>query len=171
VFKGKLYTIPRISIIRFLEEWKTHIHGKVLDVGAGTWNFPRQLLQDRCDYIATDCFEHPNVDIVSDIHSLTDLFHPGSFDFILCFDVLEHIPRPWIAVHQLYDVLKPAGTLLLTTPFNFHLHGEQVFKDYWRMSSDGLRQLMVEEAGFSQVTITPIGNSEFPFCYTVVAVK
>lgn len=168
---GRYYSIPRAGIMRFLEGWREQLHGRVLDVGVGTWEYPRQLLQDVCDYTATDCFEHPNVDIVSDIHGLTEVFAPDSYDFVICTDVFEHIPRPWIAIRQLYAVLKPGGTLLLTTPFNFHLHGNEVVKDYGRLSADGLRLLLLEEAGFQEAVITPLGHPEFPFSHTVVARK
>ena len=170
-YRGQVRTLVRISILRFLESWQDRIHGKVLDVGVGTWAYPRQLLQDRCDYTATDCFEHPNIDVVSDIHHLTDVFQPGSFDFVICTDVFEHIPRPWEAVQELHAVLKPGGTLLLTTPFNFHLHGNEQVRDYWRISAGGLRVLLQEVAHFEKVEITPIGHPEFPFSHTVVALK
>lgn len=170
-YRGQVYTLVRIEVLRFLESWPDRVHGRVLDVGVGTWTYPRQLFQDRCDYIATDCFEHPNIDVVSDIHHLTDVFPPASFDFAICTDVLEHVPRPWEAVRELHAVLKPGGTLLLTTPFNFHLHSNEQVQDYWRMSADGLRVLLHEVAGFAEVEITPIGHPEFPFSHTVVARK
>lgn len=166
-----MYTLPRENIIRFLEAWKDKIHGRVLDVGVGTWALPRQLLQDHCDYIATDCFEHPNIDVVSDIHTLSQTFEADSFDFVLCTDVMEHVEKPWIAAGQFYAVLKPGGILLLTTPFNFHLHGDEFFKDYWRISADGLRFLLSKEAGFKDVQITAIGHPDFPFNHLVVAIK
>jgi SAM-dependent methyltransferase len=171
VRNGQIHSLTRAGILDFLEYWQSRVHGRVLDVGVGTWVYPRQLLQDVCDYTATDCFEHPNVDVVSDIHALTEVFAPDSFDFVICTDVLEHIPRPWIAVRQLYAVLKTGGTLLLTTPFNFHLHGNEMVKDYGRLSADGLRVLLLEEAGFREAMISPVGHPEFPFSHTVVAQK
>jgi len=170
-YKGGVYTVTRVAIMRFLDSWRKNIQGKVLDVGVGTWTYPRQLLGKVCEYTATDCFEHPNVDVVSDIHRLSDVFQPASYDFVLCTDVLEHIPRPWQAIRQLAKVLKPDGILLMTTPFNFHLHGNQNTKDYWRLSADGLRVLLSEFGGFSQIDVTSIGHPEYPFCHTVVAKK
>lgn len=170
-YKGGVYTVTRVAIMRFLDSWRNRIQGKVLDVGVGTWIYPRQLLGDVSEYTATDCFEHPNVDVISDIHRLSEVFQPESFDFVLCTDVLEHVPRPWQAVRQLAEVLKPDGILLLTTPFNFHIHRNQNTKDYWRLSADGLRVLLGECAGFAQIDITPIGHPEYPFCHTVVAKK
>jgi len=171
IYKGEYNTFPRIAIIQLLERWKETISGEVLDVGVGTWVYPRQLLQDKCNYTATDSFSNPNVDVVSNIHELTDIFKQNNFDFVICTDVLEHIQNPWIAVRQLYSVLKPGGTLLLTTPFNFHLHGNLDVKDYWRISADGLRYLLSQEANFRIIEIKPIGLPEFPFSYTVVAQK
>ena len=170
-YRGKVHTLARIGIMRFLESWQDRIQGRVLDVGVGTWPYPRQLFQDVCDYTATDCFQHPNIDVVSDIHRLTDVFEQESFDFVICTDVLEHVPRPWEAVRELYAVLSPGGTLLLTTPFNFRLHDNEQVRDYWRMTADGLGVLLRDVAGFEEVEITPVGHPEFPFSHTVVARK
>lgn len=171
LYRGAYYTLPRVAIIQFLETWRGKIKGKVLDVGVGSWELPRQLLGPVCHYTATDCFDHPNVDVVSDIHNLTEVFAAESFDFVICTDVLEHVASPWIAVKELYAVLKPGGTLLLTTPFNFHLHATPATLDYWRFTADGLRQLLDGEAGFEHVEIQPTGHREFPYSYTVVARK
>jgi 2-polyprenyl-3-methyl-5-hydroxy-6-metoxy-1,4-benzoquinol methylase len=111
------------------------------------------------------------VDVVSDIHALAAVFELESFDFVLCTDVLEHVSWPWVAARELAGVLKPGGTLLLTTPFNYRRHGNREVIDYWRFTEAGLHQLLAEEAGFHQVQIEPVGHQIFPFSYTVSAVK
>jgi len=171
IYHGEFLTCSRVGIIQFLESWSEHITGNVLDVGVGTWTYPRNLLHSRCEYIATDCFEHPNVNLISDIHTLTDTLLPESFDFVICLDVLEHVQHPWVAIKQLYAVLKPGGILLLTTPFNYRLHGNSQVKDYWRFTADGLSQLLIADAGFAKVDIAPNGHSKFPFGFSVVAYK
>jgi len=171
LYDGELVTVTRASIMELLNKHRSEIHGRVLDVGVGTWEYPRQLLRGRCEYISTDCVKSPSVDVYSDIHRLTDVFEAESFDFVICTDVLEHVARPWIAIRQIYAILKPGGTLLLTIPFNFHLHGNRSTGDYWRISADGLHQLIIGEAGFREAEITPIGPPEYPFCHTVVARK
>ena len=40
----------------------------------------------------------------------------ASFDFILCNHVLEHIPEDRQAMREMYRVLRPGGTLLVTVP-------------------------------------------------------
>jgi hypothetical protein len=68
-------------------------------------------------------------------------------------------------------VLKPGGLLLITTPFNFALHGNATVDDYWRMTADGLRILLEAEAGFSVESIRAHGHPRFPFSHSVVARK
>jgi len=51
-------------------------------------------------------------------------WEPGSFDTILCHDVLEHLYDPWLAVRRLKPLLVPDGRLQLSIPNSRH-------KDLW----------------------------------------
>ena len=42
----------------------------------------------------------------------------GSFDLIICFHILEHIPDDRRAIGELYRVLAPGGCALVQTPFH-----------------------------------------------------
>jgi SAM-dependent methyltransferase len=171
IYHGEFHTENRIAIYKFLGSWRERIHGKVLDVGVGSWSYPRQLLGKTCEYTSTDCFSHPNVDVVSDIHNLNLTFSPGYFDFVLCLDVLEHIQRPQEALQQIHTLLKDGGILLLTMPFNYPLHENQFSRDYWRFTSQGLHQLLVDQTGFRELEMTHHGHPNFPFGYQVSASK
>ncbi len=51
--------------------------------------------------------------------SVTKLtFADNSFDFVLSFDVFEHVPDYLSALRESLRVLKPGGTLLFTVPFH-----------------------------------------------------
>jgi hypothetical protein len=59
--------------------------------------------------------------------SITKLtFGPNRFDFVLNFDVLEHIPDPEVGLAEIQRVLKPGGKLLLSVPFLPHQKHSQV---------------------------------------------
>ncbi|MEN2768905.1 class I SAM-dependent methyltransferase [Ornithinibacillus xuwenensis] len=65
----------------------------------------------------------------------------GQFDCILSFETIEHIQEEEQFLHNIYQMLKPGGTLILSTPFGegrgipsgqeFHVHQLTVgqFKD------------------------------------------
>ena len=56
-------------------------------------------------------------------------FKEGYFDFIICSDVLEHIPNDKKALKELTRVLKKDGTLLLTFPY-LSRHNAEVMKKF-----------------------------------------
>lgn len=43
----------------------------------------------------------------------------AQFDMIICWDVIEHLPNPQMALKNLFDALAPGGLLVLAFP---HLH-------------------------------------------------
>jgi SAM-dependent methyltransferase len=45
-------------------------------------------------------------------------FEGGLFDFVLSFDVLEHVPAYAAALTEAYRCLAPGGTFLFTVPFD-----------------------------------------------------
>src|SRR5579884_1436395 len=49
-----------------------------------------------------------------DLQALT--FKDQTFDLLLSFDVLEHVPEYKIAIYEMARVLKPGGHLIMTTP-------------------------------------------------------
>lgn len=57
---------------------------------------------------------------------------PASFDLILCWDVLEHLPNPAQALQRLLDSLAPGGLLVLAYPHLWSLKGLVTkFTPYW----------------------------------------
>ncbi len=161
----------RLNIIDFLDQWKPRILGNVLDIGAGTWEYPRKTLREQCNYMTVDQFEHPNIDFISDIHHLDQLSEPATWDYILCFDVLEHVQQPSEVILQAWKLLKSGGTFLVTTPYLYPLHSNVQTKDYWRISPEAMQFLLLEIAGFTQVDIQTKGNLKFPFSILASAVK
>jgi len=145
---GLTRKITRPRIRAFLERYRTD--GKTLDIGCGNRLygdlFPNAVSVDRAPR------EGVTVDVVADAHDLR-AFGDGSFDTVLCTEVLEHLHTPAQAIAEFRRVLRPGGTLLLTTRFVYPLHDTP--GDYYRFTKYGLRHLLrdfeivelIEEAG------------------------
>jgi SAM-dependent methyltransferase len=106
---------------------RTPAGARVLDVGAGVG--PYRPLFAHCEYRAHDFAAVPEtmgrytpLDYVSDIVSIP--VPDGSFDVVLCTEVLEHVPEPIAAVRELARIVRPGGRLLLSAPLGSILHQE-----------------------------------------------
>ncbi|WP_185934828.1 class I SAM-dependent methyltransferase [Mycolicibacterium hodleri] len=67
-----------------------------------------------------------------DVQALS--YAPQSFDYILSFDVLEHVPNHIAALESFARVLKTGGKLLLTVPFTLEKYDTTVRA---QMQADG----------------------------------
>ena len=124
--------LTRVTLDRFIAAHASK--GRTLDLGAqnGPYagHFPRR--------IAVDLNPGAGVQLRADAHTLP--FLDGSFDVVLCTEVLEHLPEPQRAIDEMYRVLQPGGQLLLTTRFLFPIHDAP--HDYFRYTKYGLRYLL-----------------------------
>ena len=67
-------------------------------------------------------------------------FPDGSFDFVVCDMVLEHVEgNPQDAIDEMRRVLRDGGIAVVTTPFIYRYHPAP--GDFWRISPDGLKLL------------------------------
>lgn len=63
------------------------------------------------------------------------IYKKNSFSTITGFDVIEHLSSPYMFAQQAYEVLKPGGKLILTTP-NLNSLGRLVMGKSWHGYSD-----------------------------------
>jgi SAM-dependent methyltransferase len=77
------------------------------------------------------------------------------YDLIFCEQVLEHVWEPQKAIRNLFTMLRPGGTLLVSTPFLIKIH--RCPEDYWRFTPECMQRMLVE-AGFSVRDIHSWGN-------------
>lgn len=124
--------LTRITLDQFIQSHAST--GRTLDIGAQTGPyaacFPHR--------VALDIQPRRGVQIVADAQALG--LARETFDVVLCTEVLEHLPEPQRAIDEMYRVLKPGGTLLLTTRFLFPIHDAP--HDYFRFTKYGLRHLL-----------------------------
>ncbi len=82
------------------------------------------------------------------------------FDYVFCFEVLEHINNPQKVFSEAYRILKKGGSFITSTPFLLRIHGGDNH-DFFRYTIGGLRHLG-KNAGFNNIKIvsnTGIGTS------------
>ena len=109
------------------------------------------------DYIADLC--QNNKEIIPD----------NFFDIIICTEVLEHTNNPFLAVKELYRMVKTGGSVVVSTPFNFRIH--RPLPDNWRFTEHGLKILFSD---FNSVTIESLEDKNrflMPIQYSVIAKK
>lgn len=139
------YKLIRDSIHQSLVDLAIGQHNKVLDVGCGNKRY-RHLID--CDqYVGTDRFtgqgEGSKPDILSDAAAMP--FANSSFDFVLCTEVLEHLPEPALAFSEMNRVLTKGGHLVVSTPLFWPVH--EAPHDYYRFTKYGLENLL-NKCGF-----------------------
>jgi len=136
----------------------------VLDVGS-TWKPYRHLFNPNCEFFTADITDPPShvVDYVIEGAHYMPMISDASFDVVLCTQVLEHVPDPAAVLAECARVLRPGGTLLLSTHGVFHWHAYP--NDYWRWTSEGLAKILGEH--FTQIEIHPNGGTMLLLCHIV----
>lgn len=108
------------------------IRGRVLDVGCGEKPYASWLFGvDRERIVGIDIVPGPEVDVVVEDGSRWP-FADVSFDAVLCTQVLEHAADLDGTLEEIDRVLAPSGTVVVTAPFLYHLHGAP--RDFRRFS-------------------------------------
>lgn len=125
---------------------------RVLEVGSMDINGGVRDLFPDSDYLGVDLAEGPGVDRVLSAHVLDEHLEPGSYDLVLCLEMLEHDECPWLTVAQLALMARPGGLVLITARGNgFPEHNRP---DRWRFMRDGLVSL-IAHGGLRVRRITP----------------
>jgi SAM-dependent methyltransferase len=108
----------------------------VLEVSGGKWeNFGFRSYR-KVHYPEYDLCEKP--------------LEVATFDIVIVEQVLEHVLWPYRAVRNVFEMLRPGGIFLVTTPFLIRMH-EPV--DCSRWTERGLKNLLIE-GGFNSDHIT-----------------
>ena len=103
----------------------TLISGTVLELGSGEGYALKELLSNVDHYIAIDkhktFFPKDSLDLNKIKFIQTELppikeVADNSVDFVVTFQVIEHINNDKKFIQEIYRVLKPNGKLILTTP-------------------------------------------------------
>ena len=128
---------------------------RVLDVGCGPKPYYPFFAERASEYVGVDVVDNPAAELRGSVESLP--VEDGSFDVVLCTQVLEHCDDPAQAVRELRRVTAPGGRVLAST------HGVQWYHpspvDYWRWTQEGLRRLFSTNADWRELEIEPSGGT------------
>jgi SAM-dependent methyltransferase len=83
----------------------------------------------------------------------------GTFDVVICEQVIEHVIDPCAAARNLRGLTNSGGSVIVSTPFLVKVHELPLFglNDYWRFTPRGLR-LLLERAGLQVEEVQSWGN-------------
>jgi hypothetical protein len=85
----------------------------------------------------------------------------GTYDVVICEQVLEHVVDPFGAARNLRGLCNPGGHVIVATPFLIKIHElpEYRMRDYWRFTPRGLRTLL-KGAGLEVERVRSWGNRQ-----------
>ena len=97
---------------------------RVLDVGCSSGYLARPLVARGCTVVgleldpaaAAEARDVCEEVLVGDVETMELPFEPGSFDVVLCGDLIEHLRDPEAFLARVRPFLKAGGRLVLTTP-------------------------------------------------------
>jgi SAM-dependent methyltransferase len=117
----------------------------LVDFGCGDMPY-RPVIEPKVGkYLGVDLEMNPKAEHHIGFDSKTTL--PDNYaDIVLSNQVLEHVDSPSGYLQEALRILKPGGTLILTTHGYWFYHPTP--NDYWRWTSAGLRKI-VEAEGFT----------------------
>lgn len=147
-----IYQPERVLLEEQIRRLASKDPGKVLDVGGGDGKRYRHFFHSE-DFTSVDIDPKTFPNIVASCENLP--FPEGTFDTVLCSQMLEHVLDPRKCLEEIYRVLKPEGRLLLTVPQWNELHAEP--NDYWRFTNYGIT-LLCSLAGFKLEVVEQRGS-------------
>jgi SAM-dependent methyltransferase len=146
----------RKPLLGFLRDQAAAAHAaygpyRVLDVGCGRKQYKPLFAPYASSDIGVDHVDNPTAELKGAIEELP--IEDGSFDVVICSQVLEHCDDPVKAVSELRRVTSPGGRVLATTHGVMPYHPSPT--DYWRWTHSGLEKLFAESAAWESVRVTP----------------
>jgi len=140
--RGK--SLNRILVNHVLAEFE--LSGQIIDLGSGS---------DSASYNRFLRYKNPYKVTYSDLYregqnlikiNLEKPFEIGenSFDYVMCFNVLEHIYNFKNVIKESHRILRTGGVFIGSTPFMHRFHPDPC--DYFRYSHQALVKMFEEES-------------------------
>ncbi len=139
---------------------RVRLAGNVLDIGGGSQGSHYRFLErDQTTVLkVADIVSRNGTDFVLDITKERVPLSDGSQEFVLMFNILEHLFEHGTVLDEVRRLLAPGGKFVGTIPFLVNVHPDP--HDYVRFTKEALERIFTEH-GFSITVIEPIGKGPF----------
>lgn len=115
-------------------------------------------------YVGADMRQGPGVDLILNLH---DIKIPSeSVGTVIIMDTLEHVEFPRKAIEEVHRILKPNGTLIISSVMKFPIHDYPY--DYWRFTPEAFKSLL---RPFNSRFVDFAGESVFPHTIVGIGIK
>jgi SAM-dependent methyltransferase len=138
----------RVTLNRSVDEYLMSLHPPRLRAAEISGN--AQAGKPWKEFVSLD---YPEFDLCAPLEGR------GTFDVVICEQVLEHVVDPCAAARNLRGLTVPEGKVVVSTPFLIRVHELPLYglNDYWRFTPRGLRTLL-ERAGLKVDEVYSWGN-------------
>lgn len=149
---------------------------EVLDVGAGSGIFSRQLLDagfcERAMCVDPNYLEEKIEHHHGKRIQFVKAIETGLQKAILMMDVLEHVPDDVALLKHYGDRLEIGGYVFITVPaFQFMWSGHDVFLEHYRRYTIPMLESVIQEAGLTPIKSRYFFGSLFPVVAAIRFVK
>lgn len=162
---GKIWDSSRVRFLKQFIEQYVPADGKILDIGCGDQFLAKELPQYKWQGIDINTTNAVNAPVVEqDLMKTPYPFPDAEFHAIVCSEVLEHVWDLRIIEQEMRRLIKPQGTLIISTPNYDNIdyimanYRQLLFDPEWSHSFEHIRQYnlqshrkFLEEAGFEVI--------------------
>jgi len=151
------YFSPALYLLtnKILDVLKIYAKGRLIDIGCGDMPFKQCLPDGVVQYDTLDM--EARTEGVTYIASAMDMriIADNTYDSAICFEVLEHVPNPFVAVAEINRILNDQGVLIISVPHMWPIH--EAPHDYLRFTCFGIKHIL-EENHFEVLEIQTSGG-------------
>ena len=145
----------------------TEVSGRVLEIGTGT-GYGIDIIAPHAEHFTTlDKFRSPDLgELPTNVEFVEATVPPlpfadESFDYVVSFQVIEHIRRDKAFVAEVHRVLKPGGRFIVSTPNR----PMSLTRNPWHVREYTAAQLRELLAEFSEVDMRGVSGNDKVWAY------